>query len=153
MSQRRIYTTPFINKELLLKALNNLNISYIDQGNELIIENKNKVYIEEKFLYENGQFIYQYDSWHEKENKTFLASLEKEYNKVYLEQKKLIEEAKLEEERKRFEEKLRKIEEEKKDFIEKQKNEIIKRAKEKGYTVKEKKVGNKIKLILVRHNY
>ena len=38
-------------------------------------------------------------------------------------------------------------------FVEKQKASIIQKAKAKGYTVKERKVKNKVKLVLVKRTY
>ena len=44
-------------------------------------------------------------------------------------------------------------ENERKAFVEKQKNAIIEKAKSKGYYVKEEKIKNKIKLVLVKRTY
>jgi DNA-binding NtrC family response regulator len=86
-----------------------------------------------------------------------LQAVETEYNKFYA--KKLAEvERKYQQalekaEKQRLEAEAKRLEAERKAFVEKQKKAIIEKAKAKGYSIKEKKVGNKIKLVLVRHTY
>ena len=145
--------TPFIDKECLLKALDKLGVEYTIKQNEIITE-RIDFQGNQKFIYIGGRYKFQYDSYQAiRKNykefstvKKFLQAVEKEYNKFY--------ENKLAEiERKRLEEEAKRLEEERKAFIEKQKKAIIEKAKAKGYSVKEKKVENKIKLVLVRHIY
>ena len=150
--------TPFIDKECLLKALEKLGVKYSITGNQIISENQ-------KFIYRNGHYSldvyshnYQSVNWNEYKNKnSFLATVEKEYNKVYeetlAELERLRQEALAEQERIRLEKERQRLEAERKAFVEKQKQAIIEKAKAKGYSVKEKKVKNKVKLILVRHTY
>ena len=156
--------TPFIDKECLLKALDKLGVKYEIKGTEIITE-RIDYQGNQKFILTNGRFKFQYDSYQaiEKNYKQyrtvseFLQAVEKEYNYFYQERLAEIEGKREEElaeaERKRLEEEAKRMEEERKAFIEKQKQTIIKKAKAKGYSVKEKKVGNKIKLVLVRHTY
>jgi FKBP-type peptidyl-prolyl cis-trans isomerase len=150
--------TPFIDKECLLKALDKLQIRYSINGNQIVSQNQN-------FIYRNGHYTldvyshnYQPVNWNDyKNNNKFLETIETEYNKFYAEKLAEIErkrqQALAEAERKRLEEEAKRIEAERKAFVEKQKKTIIEKAKAKGYSVKEKKVGNKIKLVLVRHTY
>ncbi len=162
--------TPFIDKECLLKALDKLDVKYTIKQNEIVTERVD-YYSNQKFVYQNGHYKFQHDSsanrqnypWRNlnvKEWKTvsgFLEVVEKEYNQVYAEKiaelERLRQEALAEQERIRLEKEIKRIEEERKAFVEKQKQAIIEKAKAKGYSVKEKKVNNKVKLILVRHTY
>jgi len=150
--------TPFIDKECLLKALDKLQIKYSINGNQIVSQNQ-------KFIYRNGHYtldVYSYNyqavNWNNYKNKnSFLETIEKEYNQIFAEKiaelERLRQEALVEQERIRLEKEIKRIEEERKAFVEKQKQAIIEKAKAKGYSVKEKKVKNKIKLILVRHTY
>ena len=145
--------TPFIDKKCLLKALDELGVEYTIEQNEIVTE-RIDYQGNQKFIYADGRYKFQYDSYQAirknyKEFSTvnkFLQAVEKEYNIFY-------EEKLAELERKRLEEEAKRLEEKRKAFIEKQKKAIIAKAKAKGYSVKEKKVGNKIKLVLVRHTY
>ncbi len=170
--------TPFIDRECLLKALDKLGVKYSLKKNEIVTERRD-YYGLQKFIFQNGRYKFQHDSsaevneykrrwgtypsgwkanWKQWNSVSeFLQAVEKEYNHFY--QKKLAEierkrqEALEEAERKRLEAEAKRLEEERKAFVEKQKQAIIEKAKAKGYSVKEKKVGKKIKLVLVRHTY
>jgi hypothetical protein len=112
----------------------------------------------------------------------FLASVEKAYNTIYQkkleEEERLRREAQeraerlrqealaeaerkrleaerlaLEAERKRLEEERLRLERERQEYVEKQRSTIIAKAKEKGYSVREERVKDKIKLVLVRNTY
>ncbi len=156
--------TPFIDKECLLKALDKLNVEYSLKREEIVTERVD-YQGNQKFIYQGGRYKFQYDSYQViKQNykqfqtvEKFLTAVEIEYNKLYQEKLAEIErkrqEAIAEAERKRLEEEVKRLEEERKAFVEKQKQAIIEKAKAKGYSVKEKKVGKKVKLILVRHMY
>ena len=157
--------TPFIDKEILLKALDKLGVKYKLNGDNIITERRD-YYGQQIFIWEDHVYKFRHDSSAElseylkrwghypngwKENwkdwnsvSSFLQAVEKEYNKLYKEKLAELE-------RKRLQEERRRMEEQRKSMIEKQKQQIIEKAREKGYYVKEKKVGNKIKLILVRH--
>ena len=162
--------TPFIDRECLLKALDKLEVKYTIKQNDIITERVD-YYDYQKFVYLNGRYKFQHDSSANRQNyhwrnlnvkkwktvSSFLQAVEKEYNNFYAEKLAEIErkrqEALAEAEKKRLEEEAKRLEEERKAFIEKQKKAIIEKAKAKGYSVKEKKVGKKIKLVLVRHTY
>lgn len=149
--------TPFFDKECLLQALDKLDFSYNQTLNSIKLNDK-------EFIYRNGYYTldlyssnYKAIKWSDYKKNTFLENIEKEYNDFYtlkineLERKKQEELA--EQERIKVELELKRIKAEKKAFVEKQKNEIIAKAKSKGYSVKEKVVNKKVKLILVRHTY
>lgn len=162
-------STPFIHKDILLKALEFLGVKYtlkppsslyLSSDHEEIITERVDFYGNQKFVYQNGRYVFEHDSsadnlfyeWRRENMKkyltvsSFLSAVEKEYNRIINE---ILEELK----RKQEEEEKRRLEEERKAFIENQKQAIIKKAKEEGYTIEEKKVGNKIKLILRRNIY
>ena len=151
--------TPFINKELLLKALDALDCHYTLKANEIVTE-RIDYYGNQKFVLKNGRFLFQHDSsanrerypWRNlnlKEHKpvsSFLQAVEAKYHFFYNQ--------KMEElEKQRHEEELIRLENERKAFVEKQKENIIAKAKEKGYSIKEENVKGKIKLVLVRNTY
>lgn len=162
--------TPFIDRECLLKALDKLDVKYTIKGKEIITERVD-YYNNQKFILQNGHYKFQHDSSANRQNypwrnlnvkewktvSSFLQAVETEYNKFYAEKLAEIErkrqEALAKAERKRLEEEARRLEEERKAFVEKQKQAIIEKAKAKGYSIKEKKVGKKVKLVLVRHTY
>ena len=144
--------TPFILKDLLIEALAELNCLEQVQG-ERIITRRTDIRGNQYFERNNGQYVlihYSHDTFlwgNPSENKyksvkEFLAAVERIYTKKYQElQEKL------------RQEELERIEAERKAFVESQKKAILERAKEKGYSVKEQRVGEKIKLVLVRHTY
>ncbi len=169
--------TPFIDRQLLLEALNSLGIKYSIRGNTIVTERRDD-FGQQTFIWQKNRYIFKYDSWRKRSVSSFLKAGETEYKRLYqkrleeirkkqeelrrkreeLERKRL--QAQIEAERKRLEEELKKqeaekkrLEEERKAFVEAQKKNIIEKAKAKGYSVKEKKVGNKVKLILVRHTH
>jgi len=157
-------TTPFIDKECLLKALDKLMVKYTVEQNDIITE-RIDYQGNQKFIFVRGKYKFQYDSytairknWKQwKTTSSFLSSVEKEYIFIYNNKlaklERLRQEALAEQERIRIEEELRRIEAERKAFVEKQRKTIIEKAKAKGYSIQEKKVKNKIKLILVKHTY
>lgn len=150
--------TPFIDKECLLKALDKLEVKYSMDGHKITSQNQNFIYINGHYTLDVYSHNYQSVNWNEYKNKnSFLATVEKEYNKVYEEKLAELERLRQEElanqERIRLEQEIKRIEEERKAFVEKQKQAIIDKAKERGYSVKEKKIKNKVKLVLVRHTY
>lgn len=156
--------TPFIDKECLLKALDVLNVKNQIKGQEIITE-RIDYQGKQKFIQQGKQFKFQYDSYQAvkknyKQFKTissFLQAVEIEYNKYYQEKLAEIERKKQQAlegaERKRLEAEAKRLKEERKAFVENQKKSIIEKAKAKGYSIKEKRVGKKIKLVLVRHTY
>ncbi|MGP1577170.1 MAG: hypothetical protein ACTTH7_06765 [Treponema sp.] len=156
--------TPFIDKEILLKALDCLGCSYTVVGNT-ITTNRIDYYGNQKFEYNNNryQFVHEDTPWQnygQQDYKTvssFLQSVEKEYNRMYAEKcaelERLRKAALQEQERLRLEEEKKRIEQERLAYIEKQKQIIIQKAQAEGYSVQEKKVNNKIKLVLRRNTY
>ena len=150
--------TPFIDKECLLKALDKLQIKYSINGNQIVSQNQKFIYINGHYTLDVYSHNYQSVNWNDYKNKnSFLETVEKEYNQIYAEKiaklERLRQEALAEQERILIEKEIKRIEEERKAFVEKQKQAIIEKAKAKGYSVKEKMVKNKVKLILVRHTY
>ncbi len=147
--------TPFIDKQILMLALQSLGFKYSLQGEDIMTERVD-YYGEQKFVWANGQYLFQHDSsatrqqykWRNlnvKEYKTvgsFLEAVEKEYSFHY---HRILEEAEL----KRQEE----LELQRKAYVQQQKESILQKAKEQGYDVKEKLVGTKIQLVLVKHTY
>jgi hypothetical protein len=151
--------TPFIDKEILLQALDAIGCNYNLQGNDIITERVD-YYGNQKFVLIGGRYVLQHDSsanidqypWKNlnfKEYKTvssFLEAVESKYSFFYNQKLEELEKQRQEEERIR-------LENERKAFVEKQKESIIAKAKEKGYSVREENVKGKIKLILVRNTY
>ena len=162
--------TPFIDKELLLKALDYVGCSYTVQGNAIITE-RIDYYDNQRFEYSNGRYQFIHDSYANRENypwrnlnvknyktvASFLQAVEKEYNRIYAEKCAELErlrQAELQEqERLRLEEEKKRLERERLAYVEKQKQLIIQKAQAEGYSVQEKKVNDKIKLILRRNTY
>ena len=165
--------TPFIDREILCQALQECGCQYQIQGCDILTDRRD-YYGLQKFQWQNGRYVYLHESsaenrmfgpsfpWgniNQQQYKTvssFLEQVEKHYNEIYQRRLAEIELAKLraaEEERRRLEEEKIRLENERKAFVEKQKNAIIQKAKAKGYYVKEEKIKNKIKLVLVKRTY
>jgi hypothetical protein len=160
--------TPFINKELLLKALEAVDCKYQIQG-DIICTDRQDYYGSQKFILQNGRYAFEHEkntesySWSNinmkqyKASSSFLSAVEKEYNAIYkkrleeLERKRLA--AIAEEERKRAEEEKQRLERERKEYVAKQRDAVIAKAKEQGYDIQETVVDNKIKLVLVQTTY
>jgi len=150
--------TPFIDKECLLEALNKLGVKYTVNKNKIISQSQNFIYMNGHYTLNVYSHNYQAVSWNNFKNKnSFLQAVETEYIKYYAEKlteiKRKYQQALEEAERKKLEAEVKRLEEERKVFVEKQKQAIIEKAKAKGYAVKEKMVGKKVKLVLVRHTY
>jgi hypothetical protein len=95
--------TPFINRELLLKALDAVGCRYTIQGNEIITDRQD-YYGKQKFVFLNGRYSFQHDSSAEnmiygphyrwgnidmQQHKTvsqFINSVGEIYNKLYQKQ-------------------------------------------------------------------
>ncbi|MEI8202840.1 MAG: hypothetical protein WCH34_07505 [Bacteroidota bacterium] len=147
--------TPFLNKELLLNALDCVGCKYWVDENEIVTE-RIDFSGNQTFIFINGRYQikhYNHESFNNfsqnnnrKPLAQFLQEVEKEYNFLFDKKMEELEEQRQEEERIR-------IEKERKAFVEQQKENIIAKAKEKGYSVKEENVKGKIKLILVRNTY
>ncbi len=158
--------TPFINKEMLLQALDCAGCKYTINGNNIITERRDHSG-NQTFILINGRYQIQhynhesyFNSFSDKQRKPlnqFLQDVEKEYNRIYAEKlaelERIRQDQLAEQERIRLEEEMKRIEQERIAYVEKQKQTIIQKAKEQGYSVQEKKVNNKIKLILHRNTY
>jgi len=158
--------TPFINKEMLLQALDCVGCKYNINGNNIITErqdnsgNQTFILINRRYQIQHYNHEGYFNSFLDKQRKPlnqFLQDVEKEYNRIYAEKleelERIRQEQLAEQERIRLEEEMKRIEQERIAYVEKQKQTIIQKAKEQGYSVQEKKVNNKIKLILHRNNY
>jgi len=148
--------TPFTSKELLLEALNILNIKYHLSENSIITDRVD-YYGHQTFVLLNERYQFKHDSsadvgsrfrtypWgtiNFKEWKTaseFLNAVETEYNKAYGRMiERLAEEERIKEE------------ERKRELVEQQRKSIISKAKEKGYSIKEIKKDKGVQLVLTR---
>lgn len=166
--------TPFIDKGILLAALEECGCKYTINGNDILTDRKD-YYGLQKFSFQGGRYVFMHDSSAEnmrfgphypwgnidlqkyKTVSSFLENIETHYNALYQKRLEEIELARQKAvaaaERKRLEEEKIRLENERKAFVEKQKASIIEKAHAKGYSVKETKVNSKIKLVLVRHTY
>ena len=160
--------TPFINRELLLKALDAVGCGYTIQGNEILTDRQD-YYGAQKFIFQNGRYVFVHEehaqsySWGNinmqqyKSASSFIVAVGQEYNSIYAKQIEELERKRLaavaEEERRKAEEEKQRLERERKEFVEKQKTAIIAKAKEQGYDIQETMVDNKIKLVLVQTTY
>jgi hypothetical protein len=146
--------TPFLNKELLLQALENIGCKYTLQGNDILTDRKD-YYGYQKFSLVNDRYVFVHDRdvlWSNSNNQKqkpvseFLQAVGEEYEKLY--QKKLEEL-----ERQRLEEEQKRLEQERLAYIENLTTQITQKAKEEGYTIKKEKVQGKIKLVLTKTTY
>jgi len=145
--------TPFLNREILLQALENIGCKFSLDREEIIIYNVRNV---QSFSFSNSRYVLKHTDWgipwgniNNQEYKSvseFLQAVGKEYDKLY--QKKLEEL-----ERQRLEEEQKRLEQERLAYIENVTNQITQKAKEEGYTIKKEKVKNKVKIVLTRNTY
>lgn len=179
MSARITTITPFIDKKLLLEALDNCQISYQLQGETIHLQQgfAYGAYFQRDF---RNKYTLVHDSYDN--HRSTLTKIEIEYQKAYKRQQEELERIKkelakkkaeqeekarikaeqerIEQEKIRLEEELRKaeleqkrIEQEKKKYIESQKKSVYEKAKSMGYSIKEKQKGEKVQLILVKTSY
>ena len=143
--------TPFIEQDILLKALTSLDVEW-HVKNGLIITNRVDYQGHQQFQFINGKYHLIHDSdelggdiysrLHSNRYlpiKEFLSKLEGAYKSAYDIKLKRIAEA----------ERI-KMEAAKKEYVAATKAKAIAQAKAKGYSVKESKVNGKIKLVLTR---
>ena len=145
--------TPFLNREILLQALENIGCKFSLDKEEIIIHNVRNV---QSFSFSNSRYVLKYTNrgipWGNINNQEyksvseFLQAVGKEYDKLY--QKKLEEL-----ERQRLEEEQKRLEQERLAYIENVTNQITQKAKEEGYTIKKEKVKDKVKIVLTRNTY
>jgi hypothetical protein len=144
--------TPFTNKEVLLEALNSLEVGCREINNEILTE-RGDYFGNQRFVWHNNQYYFQYDSdeqaihlqqnfkeW--KSSDSFLKAVEERYVKLYqLKLHQLGESEKQKEEQK------------KKEYILEQEKKIQEKAKALGYKV-EKRVekDNTVQFVLVKRN-
>lgn len=141
--------TPFLNRSLLLEALRDSGTQFSER-NELILIPQLDAYGRQCYFQKlsNGKYQLSHDS-HARSIQSFLKQIGEHYDNAL---QRLLQRQE-EEERQRIEEEKRRIEEERKQYVEHQKQTIIERAKQQGYSVREKMKGNKIQLQLVRQTY
>jgi uncharacterized protein (UPF0335 family) len=161
--------TPFINRAILLNALDAVGCKYRIRRNEIITDRHDRLG-EQKFIFSSERYIFVHEdytpnySWGSismqrySSTSSFLSAVAKEYNRIYAKKLEELERKRLsaiaEEERKKAEEEKERLERERKDLAEKLRAAIVTNAKEKGYDVlQETKVDNKVKLVLVRTVY
>jgi hypothetical protein len=92
MSSRIKTRTPFLNRELLIQALEAIGCAYRVTRNS-IITNRTDYRGEQQFIFENGRYFFQYEdgdfglrqygSEEHKPTHLFLADVEKAYNAIY----------------------------------------------------------------------
>ena len=150
--------TPFIDKEILCAALAECGCQCTVQGEKIITNIKDvRIGFQTFERDKSGKYVLLAYSHTDQNQIGFVNRVETRYNALYQKKLEEIERARLEAiaeaERQRLEQERIRMEEERKAFVEKQRTEIIERAKEKGYSVKETRVNNKIKLVLIRHTY
>ena len=134
--------TPFIDKDILCEALKEVGCKCTVQGERIVTDIRDLSIGFQTFERDkNGKYVLMAYSYTDKNRAEFIQKIETHYNALY--QKRLEEIAEAERIR---------LEEERKAYVEKQKASITAKAKELGYSVKEKKVENKIKLVLVRYS-
>ena len=150
--------TPFIDKEILCAALEECGCHCTVQGDNIITDIRDLRIGYQTFKRDaNGKYSLLAYSYKDKNRAAFVNEVEIHYNALYKKRLEEIERARqqaiAEAERKRLEEEKIRLENERKAFVEKQKNAIIEKAESKGYYVKEEKVKDKIKLVLVKRTY
>jgi DNA repair exonuclease SbcCD ATPase subunit len=164
MSHRIKTLTPFVDKELLINALKNLKINFSIYFNQINLRNFNLL-----LEYDGTRYTATYDSWQSSKQRELLRSIEKEYKKLEEERRRRLEELRRKqlaaqeyqrlkqealkeaEELRRLEQAQKQAEERKRKYVEQTIEKIQQKAKEQGYSVKMKKVGNKVKIVLRRN--
>jgi len=172
--------TPFIDKKLLIKALDKLNINYSLEGENIITDRKD-FYGYQKFILINGKYLFQHDSsatnssygwsgyygsnWQKqfgdwKSVSEFIKAVTIEYSNQYKilqerikELERLAEEKKIKEELERLRKEQEEIERKRLELIDNNKKLIKEKAKKMGYKVKETVKNGKVKMVLVRRTY
>lgn len=150
--------TPFIDKDILCAALEECGCKCTIQGDRIVTDIRDWMLGFQTFERDrSGKYMLLAYSHTDRNQAAFVSKIETHYNALYQKRLEEIELARqqaiAEAERKRLEEEKIRLENERKAFVEKQKNAIIEKAKSKGYYVKEEKVKNKIKLVLVKRTY
>ena len=150
--------TMFVDEECLIKAIEANGTKVTSHNGTIIITDRVDYYGAEKFVLENGRYVFMHDStadrlgnrypWNRNSLKNWknvsewLSDVNASYNKEY----ELKLERLAEEERRREEERLRKL-------VESRRDQIKEKAKEEGYYIKETEEEGKIRLVLTRVSY
>jgi uncharacterized protein YnzC (UPF0291/DUF896 family) len=146
--------TPFFEQNLLLEALDVLEVKYKILNNNTIETERVDYYGNQSFVWQGNQYTYKHDSSANRESygykhlnikqwKTvaaFLQAVESEYINAYQRQQNRIAQA----ERER-QEAIRQA------YVQQQKQAITAKAKALGYSVKENIIDNKVQLVLIRN--
>ena len=148
----------FVDEECLIKAIEANETKVTSHNGTIIITDRVDYYGAEKFVLENGRYVFMHDStadrmgnrypWNRNSLKNWknvsewLSDVNKSYNREY----ELKLERLAEEERRREEERLRKL-------VEDRRDQIKAKAKEEGYYIKETEEEGKIRLVLTRVSY
>jgi len=158
MSYKAKTLTPFVDKKILLEAMDNLNISYREANNNIIIQNILDYQGQQYFTLNNMRYQYVHDS-NSNVNK-FLAEIEKEYKSIHnklikkiMELEKRKEEERIKKELERLRKEQEEMERKRVELIENNKKMIKEKAKKMGYKVKETVKDGKVKMVLVRRTY
>lgn len=150
--------TMFVDEECLIRAIEANGTKVTSHNGTIIITDRVDYYGAEKFVLENGRYVFMHDStadrlgnrypWNRNSLKNWknvsewLSDVNVSYNKEY----ELKLERLAEEERRREEERLRKL-------VESRRDQIKEKAKEEGYYIKETEEEGKIRLVLTRVSY
>jgi len=139
--------TPFIDVNILCKSLESMGHKCTYTEDSIVTDIWDYKLGHQEFRREkDGRFALHAYSHTDSNKANFIAEVDKVYKIKYQEYLDELERQRQEEERIR-------MENERKAFVEKQRTSVIEKAKILGYSVQEKKVDNKIKLVLVRHTY
>jgi len=154
--------TPFLNKEALCQALKEVGCNWRFDGDKIITDRKDvRLGFQEFNKNKVGVWVLSAYSHTDKNQAEFVKQVETKYNELCPQMlqdlKNRLEEIQnkenYSEEVSQLKNEITRIEQERQAFVEKQKVNIIAEAKEMGYSVKEQKVKEKIKLVLVRNTY
>lgn len=150
--------TMFVDEECLIKAIEANGTKVTEHGNGYIVTNRVDYYGAEKFVLENGRYVFMHDStademgnrypWNRNSLKNWKNVSEwlEDVGRTYNDERILKMERLAEEERRREEERLRRLVEERRD-------QIKAKAKEEGYYIKETEEAGTIRLVLTRVTY
>jgi len=136
--------TPFLNKAVLMKALDQAGCKYTLNGVDIVTQ-RTDYWGAQTFVFENGRYFFRHDKTQYnlgnigtsgQEVHDFLGDIQKNYDVIAAEIGDVEAKARIERERR--------------EYVVKQRENILSKAKEMGFEVREEKVRNKIKLVLVR---
>jgi hypothetical protein len=137
---------PFLNKELLIEAINRTGLyksrenTYYDRGNAIDVM-YTATQVAGYFFVLNGAYSF-VSAVDERTYRTITDQINEKYLEIIAEIEQKKEEARLKE-----------IEKQRKIYVDNKKKEIEQKAKSMGYQVKEERIGKTIKLVLVKREY